>query len=245
MHTRQAANYFLPEGYREQERNLSWDPHRDNGSYWADWRLADSGRFQIHVYRWAAALVRERRLACVLDVGCGVGTKLAAEIAPVCRDLCAVDQPSALAHARARCPAASYAEIDLERCDLHLGRRFDLILCADVVEHLVDPDHMLRFIRAHAHHRSLILLSTPERRRLRGRDCNGSDKPEHVREWSMDEFRRFLASRGFHSLRSRLFPQDDADPAGYREEEIQFRLGRADRSRLACHAVLCRAEPLQ
>lgn len=234
------SRYGLPPGYREQPRNLSLDHNRDNGSYWAPWRLADSARFQVHVYRWAARLITERGLASVLDAGCGVGTKLGAVLAPVCADLHGIDQPSALAHARLRCPRATYTPADLERCDIRLGRTFDLILCADVIEHLVDPDPMLALIRTASHPGTLILLSTPERHRLRGRACTGSDKPEHVREWSMDEFRRFLESRALRVQRSRLFPQDDADPAACREGERLFRLGRADRSLLACHAVLCR-----
>lgn len=239
------SRYFLPPRYREQTRNLSLDLNRDNGSYWAPWRLADSARFQFHVYRWAASIIRDqtlrtRRPMSVLDVGCGVGTKLGHHIAPVSPDIHAVDQISALEHVATRCPTATRHEADLERSDVRLGRTFDLILCADVIEHLVDPDPMLAMIRSHAAPTTLVLFSTPERRRLRGRDCNASNKPEHVREWSMDEFRRLLVSRGFTSLRSRLFPQDDADPAAYRAEEIQFRLGTAEKSRLACHAVLCR-----
>lgn len=235
----QAAAYFLPPGYREQVRNLTLDQHRDNGEYWAPWRLADSGRYQVHVYRWAADLIRRHALRSVLDVGCGVGTKLGAHIAPLVADIHAMDQASALEHVHTRCPSAKTHLVDLELSVTRLGRTFDLILNADVVEHLVDPDPMLDLIRAHAGPRTRVLFSTPERRRLRGRDCNASNKPEHVREWSMDEFRRFLASRGFTQLQSRLFPQDDADPAGYRQEEIDFRLGRGERSRLACHAVLC------
>lgn len=232
--------YFLPQGYREQTRNLSLDAHRDNGQYWAPWRLADSARFQVHVYRWAAALIREHALRSVLDVGCGVGTKLGQHIAPVAPDIHAMDQASALSHVHTRCPSAKTHLVDLEESRTRLGRTFDLILNADVIEHLVNPDPMVDLIRAHASPETLVLFSTPERRRLRGRACNESAKPEHVREWSMDEFRRFLHSRGFTALRSRLFPQDDADPAAYRQEEIDFRLGRADRSRLCCHAVLCR-----
>lgn len=251
--------YFLPLGYQEQVRNLSLDVNRDNGTYWADWRLADSARFQVHVYRWAASMIRERHAATgrgvsVLDVGCGVGTKLGAHIAPVAAEIHAIDQASALAHVATRCHAAVRHEADLETSEVRLGRTFDLILCADVIEHLVDPDPMLEMIRSHARRGArrpgastpaqslptMVLFSTPERRRLRGRNCNASNKPEHVREWSMDEFCRLLSSRGFTGLRSRLFPQDNADPAGYRAEEIEFRLGKGEKSRLACHAVLCR-----
>lgn len=242
---REPGRYFLPPGYVEQARNLTLDVNRDNGEYWAPWRLEDSGRFQVHVYRWAARLIRERGLASVLDVGCGVGTKLGAHIAPVCADVHALDQASALEHVARRCPSAARTEVDLEVSDVRLGRTFELILCADVIEHLVEPDRMVEMIKAHARRGqgqqgTLVLFSTPERRRLRGRACNASNKPEHVREWGMDEFRGYLGSRGFVGLRSRLFPQDDADPAGYREEEIAWRLGRGEKSRLACHAVLCR-----
>lgn len=235
-----AVSLCLPPEYRQQGANLTLDEHRDSAdAYWSDWRIAESHRWQFHVYAWAARLIRERGLRSVLDVGCGVATKLARHLQPVCADTVGVDQPSALAVARRRGVSAALHEIDLEAPGLELGRSFDLIVCADVIEHLADPDPMLEFVRRHAHETTLFLVSTPERDRERGRECRASNKPEHVREWARSEFVAFLRSRGLRPLRSRLLPKDEREIGPCRETERAFRLRTAATSPLCCQAVLC------
>jgi hypothetical protein len=111
-----------------------------------------------------------------------------------------------------------------------------------VLEHLVDPDPAMNMIRAFANPGTLILLSTPERDRERGRDCMASNKPEHVREWSRDEFARFVKTRGFRTVASRLFPKDDAPIHAHWDQEACFRLGREERSKMCCQALLCQRD---
>jgi SAM-dependent methyltransferase len=85
------------------------------------------------------------------------------------------------------------------------SRRFDLIICADVIEHLVDPDVVLRWIRLFSKPTSRIVLSTPERDLRRGRRSLGP--PEnlgHVREWNSREFCAYLDSRGFDILQHEI-----------------------------------------
>lgn len=231
----------LPAVYRQQTRNLTLDTNRDDGSYWSDWRIAESAKWQHHVYEWAARLGREHGLRSVLDLGCGVATKTAIHLVPVFDEVVGMDQASALRVAITRGVRARLVEVDLERADVSLGRCFDMIVCADVIEHLVEPQSMLDLIRHHSNPDTLIVFSTPERDRERGRDCRASNKPEHVREWSRAEFRRYLGSRGFSVRRSRLLPKDASDPEAHRESEIQFRLRNQERSGLCCQAWLCSA----
>jgi hypothetical protein len=130
--------------------------------------------------------------------------------------------------------------VDLEAPSFAPERAYDLIICADVLEHLIDPDPAIRLIRRCAHAGTLVLLSTPDRRRRRGRGCMRSDKPEHVREWSRDEFLRFVGTRGLEVLCSRLTPQDNTPVRAHLRSELAWRLRLAEQSTLACHAVLCR-----
>lgn len=233
--------FGLPLTYRTQPAAVTHDDARAPGdSYWAPWRLADNRRYQRHVYAWAAELMRERGLRSVIDIGCGPGVKLRDLIAPECADITGVDQRSALAAARRHVPQAMLVECDLERPDLRLGRAYDLVICADVIEHMSDPDPLMELVRACAGREGLVLISTPERDRERGRACMGSDKPEHVREWSMPEFAWYLGSRGLTILAHRLLPKDDAAVAPLLGAEVDFALGLADRSPLCCQAVLCR-----
>lgn len=244
---RPATDFCLPAAYIQQSEPYTHDDFIQHDAagrpveYWNAERISSSAKYQYHVYAWAAAIVRTCGLRSVLDVGCGPGTKLASLIAPVCADIEGVDQPSAVRAARAQGAPGRYSEVDLENPGATAAwRTFDLILCVDVVEHLLDPDPAMELLQRFAQPRSLLLFSTPDRERFRGRGCMRSDKREHVREWGHAEFKRFLSSRGLRPAASRLFPVDNAAISGaMRRAEWKFRLHLADTSPLACQAVLC------
>lgn len=238
-------NYFLPSGYRQQAAALTRDQatpqYGDGAEYWNADRIASSARYQWHVYAWAAHLLQTRGLRSVLDIGCGPGVKLARLIAPLCNDVRGIDQDSAVAAARRLGSPGEYRVVDLDNCrTVKADRPFDLIICADVIEHLLNPDPAMAMIARFCGPRSLVLLSTPDRARLRGRACMASPKPEHVREWSTPEFLRFIDSRGFAVVEHRLLPGAD-EPAwsGWGREWL-WRMRLAATSERRCLSVLCR-----
>jgi 2-polyprenyl-3-methyl-5-hydroxy-6-metoxy-1,4-benzoquinol methylase len=65
---------------------------------------------------------------------------------------------------------------------LDLLKRPDIIICSDVIEHIVDPDILHDFIKVLAAESKRIIFSTPDRDRLRGTNCTESLKPKHIRE---------------------------------------------------------------
>jgi len=231
--------YCLPRGYQQQNIARTRDDVNRTALYWTAERIAESRRYQSHVYRWAGDLLQRCGLTSMLDVGSGPGVKLAEYITPVCSDITAVDQPSALAVATSLRIAAMMRPIDLEAPPTP-DRCYDLVLCSDVIEHVLDPAPLLGYLRAAAGAGGLVLVSTPERARLRGRDCLVCKKPDHVREWARLEFLTFLSKSGFDVIRTRLLPQDDARVGVHREAERSFRQAKFGRSPLCCHAVLCR-----
>jgi SAM-dependent methyltransferase len=243
---RPPSDFGLPAGYRQQTAaythdESAWTPGGPDVEYWNPQRIAASAKYQFHVYRWAAELIEARGIKSVLDVGCGPGTKLASLVAPVCTDIEGIDQASAISVARTNRMPGHYSIVDLEDpSGTRPWRKFDMIICSDVVEHLLDPDPALDLIKSFCHERSLILFSTPCRARLRGRACLASDKPEHVREWTHQEFKRFLSSRGFGIESSCLFPADDAPMSAGLWREIKFRMRLADHSPHRCQTILCR-----
>jgi SAM-dependent methyltransferase len=236
--------FCLPPGYAQQAAAWTHDaqqPEDPARQYWSPRRIAASRAFGFHVYTWAASLIARRGLRSVLDVGCGPGVKLATLIAPVCGDLEGIDQASGVLAATALGSPGRYTVVDLEDpSGVTPWRQFDLIICADALEHLLDPDPALAWLKGFCHDRSLIVLSTPCRARVRGRACLASTKREHVREWTREEFIRFVTSRGFEVLESRLFPEDDAPLWRGLVREWLFRMGVAGLSPHHCHAVLCR-----
>lgn len=230
----------LPAAYVQRSRNETVSGEHRKDAYWSGQRLADAGRYQFHVYMLARRLIVDRGLASALDVGCGVGVKLRDILAPVCDDLTGIDQPDALDEARRQGVPAALLDADLESSDLRPGRAFDLILCADVLEHLLDPRPAMDLIRRCCHDDTLVLLSTPDRPRRRGRDNMASLKPEHVREWSRREFARFAGRHGLEVLSSRLTPQDETPVRRALLPDLRYRLRLAPTSPLCCTILLCR-----
>jgi SAM-dependent methyltransferase len=64
----------------------------------------------------------------------------------------------------------------------------DLFVCSETIEHLEDPDHVLRRIRAKAHR---LVLSTPIG------EQPGTDNPQHIHGWSVEGVCRMLVSAGW------------------------------------------------
>ncbi len=236
---RPPEDFFIPAGYAQQEIAHSHDKELTNKTYWTDERLRNSSVYQFHVYRWAAQLISDRNLTSTLDVGCGTGIKLRDHIKPVCSDIEGFDQPAGIKAAQRFGSPGTYTSVDLENPHIKPHRTFDLIICADVVEHLLDPDPMLKMIKKFCHPQTLMLFSTPDRARLHGRTCMASTKPEHVREWTGPEFHAFLTSRGFHVTDHQFLPADNAPISSGAKQESLFAQGLAPTSPHRCQAVLC------
>ena len=232
-------NYSIRPDYRENPVQATYDPSSDL-RYWDEQRLESAAHYQYDVYEAAARIVREQHLKTLLDVGSGPPVKLRA-LMPAGLDICLVDQPNTAPHAAGLLPAAQFFSTNLEGDFPVIGRTFDLVLCADVIEHLVDPDPCLDFLRRHLAPNGLLLISTPERDSLRGRDCTHSPHPMHVREWSLGEFARFLASRNFEIVDHLLLPQQRTLPARKAFGRLMAALGRPP-SWYSCQLAICRAQ---
>jgi SAM-dependent methyltransferase len=230
--------WCLKPGYRENAAPRSFD-HGPDARYWTDERLALTSSYQWPVYELCRDLLRAGAARSFLDVGSGPGTKVAELIAPLCSDLVLVDQPSSRAIVARELRSARFVEADLDALDLDLGRGFDLIVCADVLEHLMRPDGCVRFIREHLNAGGRAVLSTPERDHLRGRDCMTSPHPEHVREWNAAEFRAFVERCGLVVERQLLLPPTRLAPLEFAASQL---LGRTllRRRWASCQALICR-----
>lgn len=229
----------LPRAYQSQAVNVTLDANRDDQGYWTPWRINQSAKYQSHVYGWAGRVIARAGYKRVLDIGCGVATKLQEHIAPTGAAIVGIDQPSAVANCLRLGRTGTFIEVDLEKPSFFSDEPFDFIIFADVVEHLIDPLPAMAMIRQVLANDGLALISTPERNRERGRSCRRSEKPEHVREWAQGEFVRFVKSCGLSVHASRLFPKDDAPKARGIWREIAFQARLMPRSPWACHAVLC------
>ncbi|SCA63541.1 hypothetical protein SCG7109_AR_00110 [Chlamydiales bacterium SCGC AG-110-M15] len=198
-------NFFLKNGY--QSRTSAATVEEEPGDYWTKWRVNNAFKYQYYVYQYAAELVRKHEFKSVIDLGCGVPSKLAHFISPLCSDISIVDQATQEPFNKKHYPAFAFYPADLEKDNLEIDRRFDLVICSDVIEHLLDPSKLLLTIKRLMKSDGIAVISTPERDFERGEDCLSSPKPEHVREWNSLEFINFLEHSGFNVPKHFLFPK--------------------------------------
>ena len=75
-----------------------------------------------------------------------------------------------------------------------------LVICADVLEHLQEPEVLARDLAMVRRDCAFMLVSTPDRVRTRGVLDQGPPlDPAHTMEWAIDEFTRFLKDCGFET----------------------------------------------
>lgn len=183
-----AENYFLRPGYVS----------RAQPKYFLD----DGGDviWQPDVYAEAFQLGRRLGATTIVDVGCGDGRKLAAMYPRF--QIIGIDFGPNLHACRARYPFGTWLEHDLEDAATPLPLSPDpdepfLIVCSDVIEHLVRPEVLLEKLGAIFERSVGLVLSTPERELTWGLDHLGPPPNEaHVREWSLEELALLLQEHG-------------------------------------------------
>ena len=139
------------------------------------------------------ALITKLAPASVLDVGCGSGGNLAA-IAHAMPQvvLSGVDvSPEALALAAQRVPNASFRQLDAQKGKL--DDRFDLVLCNQVIEHLIDDMAALRNMALMA--KRWVLVGT-----MRGRMRKSELAIGHFRNYSDVELRAKAENAGLEVI---------------------------------------------
>lgn len=236
------SNFFIKPGYIANEVNLTWEETPQD--YWTTGRLASSLVFQYYVYEAAATLFKDRQMKSFMDVGCGPGTKVKHFFSSLTDDIIVVDQPTLKELVHQQLGDVTFIGADLGEIDLELDEAKDMIICADVVEHLINPDACMTYIHRSLNKGGIAIISTPERDYLRGRDCNECTKPSHVREWNSAEFTKYVESHGFKIIRHVCYPQ------AHRESSL-FQLARQTPKILwqnipflakrlgGCQAVIC------
>lgn len=197
-----SQRYFLPDDYEGNKARLTFDSQ--NETYWDEKRLGISLRYQHHVYALASKLISENRFRRVFDVGCGPASKLAwlhsrhPEV-----EFTGFDQPNAISFCKSRYNWGTWVADDFDSpAHTDLKDKADLIISSDVVEHLTDPDSLLKYVKRLLAPHGLALFSTPDRERLYGKPSKRPRNPYHIREWAAEEFKAYLIDSGFTIVRS-------------------------------------------
>lgn len=183
-------SYFIKEGY---QHNLKAGVYGDSED--------GSKLYQVAVYDFARDLLKDGNLKSVLDLGCGHGQKLKTAILPVCKDITGVDWEHSIDYCKKTYDFGNWIIDNIEEPTNAINRKFDLIICSDVIEHLFDPDKLFSYLRKIAHSKTLIVLSTPERDLRRGKETMGPPgNGTHIREWNKDELGNYISSMNLNMI---------------------------------------------
>ncbi len=163
-------NLHLPANYLRREAEAYFDDS------------ANTDQWQADVYRLGAMLHPQS----VLDIGTGSAFKLQKCFSNAKR--VGTDVARTVDKLRARQIGEDWRVSDFTE---RWAERFDLVILADVIEHLLDPCAALAFAVAHlAPVHGAILVSSPARDYLTGayhRPTGLPRNPAHVQEWAHRE----------------------------------------------------------
>lgn len=212
-------NYFIKSGY---QLNAVKSFSNNCEAYWTSKRIKESQFFQYHIYEYASQLFNERGFSSLLDIGSGPGTKLKLQFDLEKLDLVLIDQPGMRDIINKTIGAQEYYGLNIESDSIKLGRKFEMIICADVIEHLANPDSLLDLIKVHLQENGICIISTPDRDLRRGKSNLKSPNKEHVREWNNEELNQYLVSSGFKVLEQFNFPLRKLSPFIFKLSRNKF-----------------------
>ena len=222
----EGSSYYLPAGYVE---NLI--DRRPVAAYSAP---PPNPAYQAAVYRFAASLAAKHSLARILDVGCGSGIKVLRLARPE-RKITGLDDAVCIKHCVASHSAGRWLVENFDENRRAIDEVLDLIICADVIEHVIYPDRLLNKILNYSHKDSHVVISTPDRSRTHGQEPLGPPANKvHVREWAAPELASLIRSQGFAIASHTHVPARDLS---WRERWWEFRKGNNSKT---CQMVHCR-----
>ena len=167
----------------------------------------DAMSFQVPVYLEARNLAVERGAQSVLDIGCGNPQKLRAFLMPFVNTIVGLDLPEVVEKIDE--PFGDWIGLDIEKNGIDLKQKFDIVIAADVIEHLSNPDGLFDIVMRHSDQESMILISTPERESLRDKENGiwlGNDQHKH--EYSKEEMIALIEAKGLKIMKRFLYRED-------------------------------------
>lgn len=160
--------------------------HRENEVFLDTSTRTDE--FQDKVYSYASKVAKDNDLLTVADVGCGSGYKLLKYFLD--KITVGYDLEETIEAVKKKHPLRKWVVSNFNK----KPSGFDLVICADVIEHVLKPDDLIHWILSmNASH---IVISTPNRDALVSglKRCptGPPHNPHHIREWSFSEFECYI-----------------------------------------------------
>lgn len=147
-------------------------------------------QWQLEVYLHALGLMKKNNFKSIVDIGCGSAYKLLVYLGEY--ETLGLELPLNVNTLQKKYPDRKW-----QTCDFSVKPDIttDVVICADVIEHLVDPDKLLDYIKGINH--NYLVISTPDRRLIYKPWRRGYYGPPgnraHIREWTYKEFGEYIS----------------------------------------------------
>lgn len=153
-------------------------------------RKSKSVKNQLFIYENALKVAKENKFNKIVDLGCGYGDKLMLLFKDF--ETIGIDYGKNIDFCIKNYPDRKWFHLNLEDNVPKEIYSNALILCVDVIEHLVNPTVLLEYLSKLAENDNSLVISTPNRA-LRKEGVKGPPSgKDHVREWTKEEFQNLL-----------------------------------------------------
>jgi 2-polyprenyl-3-methyl-5-hydroxy-6-metoxy-1,4-benzoquinol methylase len=170
-------NYCIKENYIARNEYIHYDDQEEED------------KWQLEIYLHALGLMKKYNLATVTDLGCGSGYKLMTYLNDY--KTIGLEILQNLEFLNQKYPNNRWLESNF-MIDHKITT--DVLICSDVIEHIVDPDDLIQYINKISF--KYLVLSTPERDLVYKSDSPFLDgpprNPAHQREWNFNEFKEYI-----------------------------------------------------
>ena len=179
------------------------NPHHHN-----DKNLKDES--QKEVYDYCKIFMKKNKFNNVIDVGCGSGYKLIKILGEF--NTIGIETEPCYSHLKSKYPLRNWllsGEKEKSFILYNEINRPDVVICSDVIEHIINPDILLDYLISL--NSKYYIISTPCRNVLCNRpkfsniykiSWNGPPINNcHVREWTIEEFKKYISNK-FDVVRS-------------------------------------------
>jgi hypothetical protein len=172
-------------------------PAHHDDSNWKD-------ESQYEVYQYCSKFMKEKKLSFVVDIGCGSAYKLIKYLSEY--KTIGTETEPCYSLLNEKYPDRDWflsgkAEVSFQEEEKLLNA--DVVLCCDVIEHIIDPDILIDFLLSLK--AKYYIISTPCREilchhprfsEIFSKVWNGPPlNPCHVREWTKDEFVEYISNK--------------------------------------------------
>ena len=173
--------------------------HRNNETYLDVTKGKDEAQNEVYKEAFNIA-TNDNDIKSIVDFGCGSGFKLLKYF----KDFKTIgyDLKPTISKLEIKYPNNKWIISDYSKKPMQA----DLVICADVIEHVLNPNDLIEYLIKM--NPKYILISTPDRNTLGnwGRLDGPPHNIHHIREWTKEEFTVYM-SRWFNIIISKNIPQ--------------------------------------